>query len=69
MFCCVMKISIFNQYFNNVQNRQTNQSASYPNLAPLPKDVVSFGAMKKSQFESIDFDVVERFKAPIENKD
>lgn len=66
MFCCVMKISVFNQYFNNVQNRRSNQSASCPNLAPLPNDVVSFGAMKKSQFEGIDFDVVERFKAPIE---
>ena len=62
-----MKISFFNNsYFNNVQNRCINQQMSYPNLAPLQKDVVSFGAMKKTQFEGADFLVVERFKAPIE---
>ena len=62
-----MKISFFNNsYFNNVQNRCINQQMSYPNLAPLQKDVVSFGAMKKTQFEGADFLVVEKFKAPIE---
>ena len=64
LFCTGMKISLFNQYFNNTQNRRN--VGLYPNLAPLKRDTVSFGAMKKSQFEGIDFAVIEKFKAPIE---
>lgn len=43
-----------------------NQRITYPYLAPLQHDTVSFGAMKKKQFEGVDFAVVEKFKAPIE---
>lgn len=61
-----MKINLFNTYFNNTQRQQRSAFAGYSNLAPLPKDVVSFGSMKKTQFEGIDFAVVGKFKAPIE---
>lgn len=36
------------------------------NLAPLPFDTVSFGAMKKREFTGVDLFVVNQFKAPIE---
>lgn len=39
---------------------------AYPNLSPLTCDAVSFGAMKKVQFDGVDFAVIEKFKAPIE---
>ena len=36
----------------NVNSAKLNRySAKYNNLAPLPCDTVSFGAMKKSEFE------------------
>lgn len=35
-------------------------------FAPLFKDTISFGALKKTNFEGIDFAVVEKFKVPIE---
>ena len=35
-------------------------------LAPLDRDTVSFGSMKKREFDGIDLAVVEKFKAPIE---
>ena len=38
----------------------------YNNLSPLKSDIVSFGALKKSQFSGIDLLVVNKFKAPIE---
>ena len=51
------------QYNNkNIQRQQVRIS----NLAPLSHDTVSFGAMKKHEFEGIDLAVVEKFKAPIE---
>ena len=51
------------QYNNkNIQRPQARIS----NLAPLTHDTVSFGAMKKHEFEGIDLAVVEKFKAPIE---
>ena len=51
------------------KNRQNNcpKNAAYPNLSPLKYDMVSFSAMKKKEFEGIDFAVVEKFKAPICN--
>lgn len=51
------------------KNRQNNcpKNATYPNLSPLKYDMVSFSAMKKKEFEGIDFAVVEKFKAPICN--
>ena len=55
----------------NFQHKSTkcsvqNQRITYPYLAPLQHDTLSFGAMKKKQFEGVDFAVVEKFKAPIE---
>ncbi len=50
------------QYKNYTQNQRVTKS----HLAPLAQDTVSFGAMKKKEFEGIDLAVVEKFKAPIE---
>ena len=61
----------------NFQHKTTSnvkkQKVTNPNLARAAHDTVSFGAMKKKEFEGIDFAVVEKFKAPVEkfntNKD
>ena len=53
----------FNVY-KNKQNSTTN--SNYPNLAQLKHDTVSFGAMKKAQFDGVNRMIVEKFKAPIE---
>ena len=55
----------------NFQHKSTkcsvqNQRITTTILAPLQHDTVSFGAMKKKQFEGVDFAVVEKFKPPIE---
>lgn len=63
-----MKISFLNTSYNypSVQYRNQNKQISYPSLAPLKCDTVSFSALKKSKFSGIDLFVVEKFKAPIE---
>ena len=60
----VLSINNFTQQYN--AKKETQKCSSYPNLAPLKFDTVSFGAMKKAQFKGIDRFVIERFKAPIE---
>ena len=60
-----MKVSFFNNY-NQIYSTKQRQPVSAPNLAPLKCDTVSFGALKKTQFQGVDLAVVERFKAPIE---
>ena len=60
-----MQIS-FNLYLKLNNTRKRDFRTSYPNLAPLQRDTVTFGAMKKSKFSGIDRAVVENFKAPIE---
>lgn len=60
----VFSINNFTHQYN--ARKETQKYSSYPNLAPLKFDTVSFGAMKKVQFKGIDRFVVERFKAPIE---
>ena len=55
----------------NFQHKTTpcgrqNQRATKSHLAHLAQDTVSFGAMKKKEFEGIDFAVVQKFKVPIE---
>lgn len=50
------------QYNKNIQKPHTVK----PNPEPLTYDTVSFGAMKKKEFEGIDLAVVQKFKAPIE---
>ena len=60
----VLSINNFTQQYN--AKKETQKYSSYPNLAPLKFDTVSFGAMKKAQFKGIDRFVVEKFKAPIE---
>ena len=56
----------FNTYLKLNNIRKSDIRNSYPNLAPLQRDTVTFGAMKKSEFSGIDRAVVEKFKAPIE---
>ena len=63
MFVNFTPINFQNKSFQNIPKQQ---NIKYPNLAPLAHDTVSFGAMKKKEFEGIDFAVVEKFKAPIE---
>lgn len=60
-----MKVSFFNSY-NQIYQMKQRQPVSSPNLAPLKCDTVSFGALKKTQFQGVDLAVVEKFKAPIE---
>lgn len=52
--------------YKRPQQIQQPQRTTKSHLAPLEHDTVSFGAMKKKEFEGIDFAVVEKFKAPIE---
>lgn len=61
-----MQINLFTPKLNVYNNKQNSSSNRYPNLAPLKHDTVSFGAMKKAQFDGINRMIVERFKAPIE---
>lgn len=62
-----MQISLQNCFnFNNYQlNKRINYSTQ-PKLKQLSCDTISFGALKKHQFEGIDYAVVEKYKAPIE---
>ena len=57
-----MKINTGNYFRHSIQKNTINRNQ----FKPLKSDVVSFSAMKKSQFEGIDLYVVNRFKAPIE---
>ena len=57
-----MKINTGNNFSHSIQKNTINRSQ----IKPLQCDVVSFSAMKKSQFSGIDLYVVNRFKAPIE---
>ena len=61
-----MKVKIYCSNINNQYQTKTVQQRFNPNLTPLKQDTVSFGALKKSQFEGLDFAAVEKFKAPIE---
>lgn len=57
-----MRINAINQIkCTSIMNKNSNGI-----LKTMPSDVVSFSAMKKSQFNGIDLFVVNRFKAPIE---
>lgn len=60
-----MKIK-FLPIYNNKYSQNATPGVAYPNLAPLKRDTVSFGAMKKSQFYALNRVLVEKFKAPIE---
>lgn len=61
-----INLTPINFQYRNIQSNAKNKSVNYSNLAPLKYDTVSFCAMKKSEFEGIDFAVVQKFKAPIE---
>ncbi len=58
-------MKIFMPIFQNNTYKQSSPRR-YPNLQPLKYDTVSFGAMKKNQFEGIDYGCVEKYKPPIE---
>lgn len=59
---------IINPINFNIYSLQNKKSCNktYPNLSPLKSDTVSFGALKKREFNNFDFYCVEKFKAPIE---
>ena len=61
-----INLNPINFQYKRSQQSQQNQRVNKSHLAPLAHDTVSFGAMKKKEFEGIDFAVVEKFKAPIE---
>lgn len=61
-----MKITFPSPYLKNNNIRKCDFHSGYPNFAPLKYDTVTFGAIKKKEFEGIDIAVVEKFKAPIE---
>ena len=61
-----INLTPINFQYNKTKSNIKHQCVNYPNLAPLTRDTISFGAMKKSAFEGIDLAVVQKFKAPIE---
>lgn len=61
-----MNINPFNISFNTPQPQVSRAKVTYPNLAPLKHDTISFCALKKSQFTEADLAVVEKYKAPIQ---
>ena len=61
-----MIISPINFQYKITQNSVQNQRAVKANFPSIAHDTVSFGAMKKKEFEGIDLAVVQKFKAPIE---
>lgn len=61
-----MRIFNTNQYQYNIRPQIINSQLFAATNYSLSRDAVSFGAMKKSQFEGIELAVVEKFKAPIE---
>jgi len=65
-----MEVRLGQNIFVNNSTKQRKSTISAPNLAPLKKDTVSFmgsGALlKKTDFDGIDFGVIEKYKAPIE---
>ncbi|MBQ7450877.1 hypothetical protein IJS77_05605, partial [bacterium] len=62
-----MSFSNFNvENFKVNQNYNKNGVKKHNCLSPLRCDTVSFGALKKTQFQGIDLLVVNKFKAPIE---
>ncbi len=60
----LINLSPINLQYNN-KNIQKPHTINY-NLTPLAYDTVSFGAMRKKEFEGIDLAVVQKFNAPIE---
>lgn len=62
-----MKVNFLpiNFKYSTNQTPQKRGVVSY-SLNPLGCDAVTFGSMKKKEFDGIDFAVVEKFKAPIE---
>lgn len=60
-----MKISPLAYRYKINQNPVDNQNMPVA-LTCQSKDTVSFAALKKSQFNGLDYAVVEKFKAPIE---
>lgn len=62
-----MQIGLQNSF--SISRYQFNKQAkftTFPKLSPLRCDTVSFGALKKTQFDGMDYAVVEKYKAPIE---
>ena len=52
---------------NNSYQQSASKTGRYNScLSPLRYDTVSFGALKKTQFDGLDYAAVEKFKAPIE---
>ena len=52
---------------NNSYQQSAPKTGRYNScLSPLRYDTVSFGALKKTQFDGLDYAAVEKFKAPIE---
>lgn len=54
----------FHNTTTHISTKQKN--ARYSNLVPLAYDTISFGAMKKKEFDGIDLAVIQKFSAPIE---
>lgn len=64
-----MKLNFLSNYGinrNNYEYKSGYDRMSSPNLAPLARDTVSFGALKKSEFTGLNRAIAEKFKAPIE---
>ena len=53
-------------FYTIAKTNTRRQNMTRPNLTPLKYDAISFGAMKKKEFDGIDLAVVQKFSAPIE---
>jgi len=62
-----MRICALNSFNTQFKTKKGSiKNSTHLKTAPLKADTVSFGAMKKTQFNEIDKFIVEKFKAPIE---
>ena len=52
--------------FNPILPHRNYKNSAKKVITPLKYDTVSFGAMKKSQFDGIDLYIIKKFKARIE---
>ena len=61
-----INFSPINSHYKTTQTNLKKQNVTSLNLRSLNYDTISFGAMRKKEFNGIDLAVIQKFKAPIE---
>ena len=61
-----VNFSPINSHYKTTQTNLKKQNVTSLNLRSLNYDTISFGAMRKKEFNGIDLAVIQKFKAPIE---